>query len=48
MRNHNDDFLDKGDVVCYLQVPFMHKVAEDDGDEGIEFEVDVRIARQRR
>lgn len=46
MGDDDDDFVDKGDVVTYLKVPFMHKVTKDHGDKGVELEIDIGVAGQ--
>jgi hypothetical protein len=43
-----DDLLHKANIRGYLRIPFMHKVTKDDGNQGIEFEIDGRRAGEGR
>ena len=38
----------KRDITCDLCVPFVHEIAKDHGDEGIELEIDICGTRQCR
>jgi len=40
VSDDRDDFFHKPDVRSYLCIPFMHKVAENHGNQGVQFKID--------
>jgi hypothetical protein len=40
MSDDRDDFLHKPDIRSYLRIPFMYKVAENHGNQGIQLKID--------